>query len=275
MFYFSDFTITKREILFSFIILFISLCLGIIINNALDEHFVKKEEIVNKALKINNDNERFKYAIDTNIGTIINYGKFETIDEVKDDWLINSYMAYSKIVEKYTRHSKEVCEEDSNGNESCHTEYYYEWDDKDKSTIYSQKIRYSGIEFYTSYFSNYPWERLDISQSTIKENVGYLKRNYIYEKNRMFGDEEGDLRYYYEIIPNSFYATTLGQARNNYYEALNESKITINCETLEEYLSSQKSARATAKIIFWIFYIILVCIGIYYFIYIENEWLED
>lgn len=226
MFYFSDFTITKREILFSFIILFISLCLGIIINNALDEHFVKKEEIVNKALKINNDNERFKYAIDTNIGTIINYGK-------------------------------------------------YEWDEKDKSTIYSQKVRYSGIEFYTSYFSNYPWEHLEISQNTIKENVGYLKRNYIYEKNRIFGDEEGDLRYYYKIIPNSFYATTLGQARNNYYEALNESKITINCETLEEYLSSQKSARATAKIIFWIFYIILVCIGIYYFIYIENEWLED
>lgn len=129
--------------------------------------------------------------------------------------------------------------------------------------------------FHTSHFSNYPWQRLNISKNTIKENAGYLKDNYIYEKERYFGDKEGDLRYYYKIIPNLFYATTLGQARNNYYEALNENKITIKCETLEEYLSSQKSARATAKIIFWIFYIILVCIGIYYFIYIENEWLED
>ena len=275
MFYFSDFTITKREILFSLIILFISICLGVIISNALDEHFIKKEEIINKALKINNDNERFKYAIDTNIGIIINYGKFETIDEVKDDWLINSYMAYSKVIEEYTRHSKEVCEEDSDGNESCHTEYYYEWDDKDKSTIYSQKIRYSGIDFYTSHFKNYPWRRLGISRSTIKENVGYLKNNYIYEKNRTFGDKEGDLRYYYEVVPNSFYATTLGQTRNNYYVPLNGNSITINYETLEGYISSQKSARETSKVIFWIIYTILVCVGISYFVYIENEWLED
>lgn len=273
MYRFSDFTITKREILFSFIILFISLCLGIVINNVLDEHFIKKEELINKALKINNDNEKFKYSIDTNVGNIINYGKFEAIDVVKDDWLTDSYLAYEKVTEKYRKHTRTSCS-GSGKTRTCHTETYHTWDRVDSYKVYANKVNYSGIQFSVSSFCNYPWNRLNISSATINSNVGYLKNNYIYQKDRLWAST-GDIRYYYEVIPKSFYGTTLGQALNGRYQSLDNDKIEINYQGLEDYINSQKSNKLVSKIIFWIIYIVLVCIGIYYFIYIENEWLED
>ena len=74
MYYVGDFTITKREILFVIILVCLSLCLGFWINNIIDDHYTQKEEVYNKALKINNENDKFKYALDTSVGNIINYG---------------------------------------------------------------------------------------------------------------------------------------------------------------------------------------------------------
>lgn len=274
MYYVGDFTITKREILFVIILVCLSLCLGFWINNIIDDHYTQKEEVYNKALKINNENDKFKYALDTSVGNIINYGKFEVVDGIKDGWLISDYLAYTKVTERYTRHSRESCSTDSNGNRHCHTEYYYTWDETDEKTIYADKIIYSGVEFYVSKFNNYPWQRLSLSNSTIKSNVGYIKHGYIYEENN-FWNSVGDLRFYYKVVPKEFYGTTFGVAKNKNYTPYNDNKISIENCSLDEYISSQKSYKTMTKVFFWIFYIVLVGFGIYGFIYLDNKWLED
>lgn len=274
MYYVSNFTITKREIIFAIIIVCLSLCLGLWINDIIDDHYTQKEEIYNKALKINNENDKFKYALDTSVGNLINYGKFEVVEGVKDDWLIFDYLAYTKVTEEYTRHSRQSCSTDSNGNRHCHTEYYHTWDETDEKTIYADKIIYSGVEFYASKFNNYPWQILSLSRSTIKENFGHIKNGYIYEKDN-FWNSVGDLRYYYKVVPKEFYGTTFGIAKNKNYTPYNDNKISIENLSLDEYISSQKSHKTIIKVFFWIFYIVLVGCGVYGFIYLDNKWLED
>lgn len=274
MYYVGDFTITKREILFVIILVCLSLCLGFWINNIIDDHYTQKEEVYNKALKINNENDKFKYALDTSVGNLINYGKFEVVEGVKDGWLNSDYLAYTKVTERYTRHSRQSCTTDSNGNRRCHTEYYYTWDEIDEKTTYADKIIYSGVEFYVSKFNNYPWQILSLSKSTIKESAGHIKYGYIYEKDN-FWNSVGDLRFYYKIVPKEFYGTTFGVAKNKNYSPYNDNKISIENCSLDEYINSQKSYKTMTKVFFWIFYIVLVGFGVYGFIYLDNKWLED
>ena len=50
----------------------------------------------NKTLKIDNDKDTFKYAIDTDIGNVLVYGKFNVDNGVKLDELKQDYMAIQK-----------------------------------------------------------------------------------------------------------------------------------------------------------------------------------
>lgn len=270
---FNSFEITFKEILFSLIILCLALCLGIILNNKIDEHFTIKEEKYNKALKINNDNEQFVYAINTNVGNLINYGKFEVVSPIKDDWLINSYTAYKKITERYTMHTRTECSGSGNDRE-CHTETYYTWDEININTQFASELYFSSVIFSTSHFTNYQWQNLNISSSTIKSGVGYLKNNYIYKENRIFGFSVGDLRYYYEIVPSKFYGTTFGVAINNTYISENNNQISISNKSLDEFIKSNKSSKTIWKILFWILYVIIVGLVLIGFYYYENDWLE-
>lgn len=266
--------ITKREILFSIIIICLALCLGIFINNSIDEHFTKEEEKYNKALKIDNDNDAFAYAINTNVGKVINYGKFEVVKEVSDDWLKESYTAYKKNTERYTEHTRTVCS-GSGKTRSCHIEYYYTWDTIDSNSKYAKEIMFSGVKFNVTDFSDYIWKRLEISKNTIKKDVGYLKGNYIYEKDRWLSAHVGDKRYYYEIIPKTFYGTTFGIAKDKKYVAETGNKISISDSNLKNYLESEKSNKTFFKVIFWILYILIISVGVYVFYEYENDWLED
>lgn len=272
-FEFMDFDITLREILFSIIILCLVICFGLFINNRIDDYFIKKEEKYNKALKVNNNNELFEYSIKTNVGNLINYGEFEAIDPVKDDWLINSYTAYNKITERYTKHTRTVCS--SCGKTTCcHTETYHTWDKINNNLHGVSYIKFSGVNFFYSDFTNYPWKTLSISRQTINNGIGYLKDNYIYEKNKLF-DSEGDIRYYYEIIPTHFYGTTFGVAKDNVYKSEDNRGIYIDSDNLENYIKKNKNSRTFWKVLFWVIYLILVGLGIYGFYYIDNEWLEE
>ena len=92
-------TITKREILFSVIIAFALLGLGLIINNIIIENTLLYEEKINKSLKIDNDKEKFKYAVLTNVGNVLAYGEFKAKDTVSLPELKNNYMSIHKITE--------------------------------------------------------------------------------------------------------------------------------------------------------------------------------
>lgn len=66
---FGDFEITKREILASISIIAVMLLIGVLISAKISEHQMDKNEIYNKAVKIDNQ-ELFQYGMDTNVGNV-------------------------------------------------------------------------------------------------------------------------------------------------------------------------------------------------------------
>ena len=60
--------VTKREVLFSVIIFFVLLVIGIIAHSALTDSFIQKNDTYSKALKINAEESLFVQAMNTNFG---------------------------------------------------------------------------------------------------------------------------------------------------------------------------------------------------------------
>ena len=60
---FGDFTITKREIIFSIVIIAIMLTLGFIIHGSIDNAMMLKHQEYNTALRIENDADMFNYGM--------------------------------------------------------------------------------------------------------------------------------------------------------------------------------------------------------------------
>ena len=76
--------ITKREILASISIIVIMILFGILISTKISEYQMDKNEIYNKAVKIEDQN-MFQYGMDTNIGNAFVYGILEAVDTVTED----------------------------------------------------------------------------------------------------------------------------------------------------------------------------------------------
>ena len=78
---FGDFEITKREILASISIIAVMILFGILISSKISEHQMDKNEIYNKAVKIESQ-EMFQYGMDTNVGNAFVYGDLRAVDTV-------------------------------------------------------------------------------------------------------------------------------------------------------------------------------------------------
>lgn len=249
-------------------------CLGLFIDSKIIEIQMLSKERYAKALKIDNNNEMFKYAINTNVGDIVVYGEFKVDTGINDEWLKNDYMYINKITEEYTEHSRRVCEEDSKGNESCHTEYYYEWDEVDYNVNNAYEITFSSIKFHFTDFENYPKYRLELNQNVVNEyKVEQIKDNYIYDIIRPFQSHVGDKRYKYYVVDKNFNATVFGTASDNKFK--DGKYLTINTKTLKDFVNNKSSNSIVIRICFWIVYI-FICAGcIICYVDLENAYLED
>lgn len=266
-------TITKREILVCIPIACILICLGLFIDSKIIESNLLSDEEYTKTLKINNNNDMFKYVIDTNVGKVINYGEFKVNDGVKDSWLKNDYIYIEKIAEEYTKHSRKVCEKDSKGNESCHTEYYYEWDEVDSNIKNVEKITFSSVEFLFTDFKKYPVYRLELTKDNVMDSlVNKIDDNYIYE-DKGWSHHVGDKRYYYRVVNKSFYGTVFGEAKDNKFQ--DENELIIHDSNIEDFMKSKDGWNLATRLIYWIFYLVMSGFIIYGYLYIDNDYLED
>ena len=82
---FGNFTITKREIIFSIVIIAIMLTLGFIIHGSIDNAMMLKHQEYNTALRIENDADIFQYGMSTNVGNAYVHGTLEAVDPVTFD----------------------------------------------------------------------------------------------------------------------------------------------------------------------------------------------
>ena len=245
---FGDFTITKREVIFSIVILAVMLTLGLMIHGSIDNAMMAKHQEYNMALRIDNNADMFTYDMSTNVGNAYVYGVMDTVDPVSFEEIEGEYSSITKVKEKYTMHTRTVTKTRTvNGKTQTYTttETYWTWDRVGSWSDHSSKITFLGVEFDYGIFSMPSEYHLD----TIKES--------------------SHIRYKYYGAPTTAEGTLYADLRDN----------TINNTRMYYYTSIEEAhALMTSKaglVIFWIVWVILSGGAVFCFVYIDNHWLED
>lgn len=240
---FGDFEITKREILASISIIAIMLLIGVLISGKISERQMDKNEIYNKAVKIE-DQSMFEYGMRTNIGNAFVYGDLKAVDTVTYPGIGGEYMYVEKVEEHYNRHTRTVTTT-VNGKTQTRTEVYYSWDWAGSEDKKCKEISFLGVTFKSN--------KIDIPGTdyieTIKES-SRVRYKYYGTKTKHTGTIFAELKDGTIKDNTSFYK---------------DKNITETLEMLES---------GSGLVFFWIFWIILIVACVYSFYYIDNKWLE-
>lgn len=244
---FGDFEITKREILASISIIAVMILIGVLISSKISEHQMDKNEIYNKAVKIEST-DLFQYGMDTNVGNAFVYGDLVTVDTVTYPEIDGEYMYVEKVKEKYTKHTRTVTKYKTvNGKRKSYTttETYWTWDRVGSEDKKCNEVTFCGITFNVNKFDIPSSHHID----TIKES--------------------SHIRYKYYGVGTEFTGTIFTDLRDKTISDSTNFYNSMNIEETVEYLQS-----GGGEIIFWIFWILLICACVFGFYYIDNKWLE-
>lgn len=248
---FENFKVTKRETLVSIAITLALIGLGIIISEAIKNNVNESNEKYYKALKINNDEEMFKYAIKTNVGYTLASGTIRAINGISIDELDGIYLSIKKVKEEYRKHYREEKHTriKSDGTEEIYytTEEYWTWDYVEEEKIHVDKFNFLGVDFDYDTIEFY-----NQSYNTTKE-------------------VEYHIRYKYYTIPIEFEGTLFTYINNN---TITQNKFSTN-KTINEIVKSKEDDVNFINAIFWITWIIFITLIDFGYVYLENNYLED
>lgn len=236
---FGDFEITKREILASISIIAVMLLIGVLISGKISEHQMDKNEIYNKAVKIEST-DLFQYGMDTNVGNAFVYGDLVAVDTVTYPEIGGEYMYVEKVKEKYTRHTRRV-----KSGKTYHTQVYYTWDRVGSEDKRCQEIIFCGITFNSN--------KIDMPSADYIDTI----------------KESSHIRYKYYGVGTKYTGTIFTDLRN---QTISDNTNFYNNKNIEETVEQLESGGGV--ILFWIFWIILIGVCVYGFYYLDNNWLE-
>ena len=245
--------VTKREALFSSIIILVLLTVGVLISGSIEEHIQTETERYTTAVRVV-DAGQFRYGMSTNFGNALVFGTLQAKEPVSFPELGEEYMIVRKVEERYTRHTRTVTTTDSKGKKSTKTEVYYTWDYAGYEEKRSDNVLFLGEEFDIRQF-NLPYE-----ETIFLSNGG----RYLYEWT--------DTRYYYEGLPSSFDATIHADLIN---KDIGEGVNVFRDMTPDQVVESKLNSQNIPVILFWSLWLILTGAAVYGFINYENKWLED
>lgn len=244
---FGDFEITKREILASISIIAVMILFGILISSKISEHQMDKNEIYNKAVKIESQ-EMFQYGMDTNVGNAFVYGDLKAIDTVTYPEIGGEYMYVEKVKERYTKHTRRVAHTRTvNGKSKTYytTETYWTWDRVGSEDIKCKEISFCGVNFASN--------KIDLPGTDYIDTI----------------KESSHVRYKYYGVGTEYKGTIFTELKDKTILDNTDFYNSMNIEETVEHLES-----GGGEIIFWVFWIILIVACVFGFYYIDNEWLE-
>lgn len=242
----NDFEISKREVIVSISIIAILLMIGLVISNKIVEYQTDKNEIYNKAVKIESS-EMFQYGMNTNVGNAFVYGELNAVDTVSYLEIGGSYMYVKKIEEHYNQHTKTETYTDSNGNTHTRTKVYYTWDYAGEESVRCKEIKFCDIKF-DSYKISLP--------STFY--IDTIKKS-------------SRVRYQYYGASTSYKGTVFTDLRNNTISNNSPFYTNMNINDTLEYITTSQT---TTLIAFWVAWIIGIGVIVFLFYKAENKWLE-
>lgn len=243
---FGDFEITIREIIASISIIAIMLLFGFMISGKISEHNMDKNEIYNKAVKIEST-DIFEYGMRTNVGNAFVYGDLEAVDTVTYPEIGGEYMYVEKVKEKYTMHTRTVTYTDGNGNTHTRTETYWTWDVVGSEDLKCKELIFCGVKFASN--------KIDIPGT---DYITTIK-------------ESSHIRYKYYGTATKFKGTIFTELRDN---TITDGSEFHNDSNIEETVDRKTSSGTGWLVVFWILWIILICGCVFGFYYIDNRWLE-
>ena len=244
---FGDFEITKREIIASISIIAVMILIGVLISEKISEHQMDKNEVYNKAVKIEST-DLFQYGMDTNVGNAFVYGDLKAVDTVTYPEIGGEYMYVEKVKERYTKHTRQVSHTKTvNGKTQTYytTETYWTWDRVGSEDIKCKEISFCGITFKSNKFDIPGTDYID----TIKES--------------------SHIRYKYYGTGTKFTGTIFTELKDKTISDNTNFYNNMNIEETVEHLES-----GGGEIVFWILWIILIVVCIFGFYYLDNKWLE-
>ena len=244
---FGDFEITKREIIASISIIAVMILIGALISEKISEHQMDKNEVYNKAVKIEST-DLFQYGMDTNVGNAFVYGDLKAIDTVTYPEIGGEYMYVEKVKERYTKHTRQVSHTKTvNGKTQTYytTETYWTWDRVGSEDIKCKEISFCGITFKSNKFDIPGTDYID----TIKES--------------------SHIRYKYYGTGTKFTGTIFTELKD---KTISDNTNFYNNMNIEETVERLESG--SGEIVFWILWIILMVVCIFGFYYLDNKWLE-
>ena len=247
----SNFTITKREILVSIAITLILVGLGFCFSSVIENKTNESNEKYFKSLKINNDEEMFKYAIKTNIGYVLAHGKVQAVEGVSIEDIEGKYFKIKKVKEKYTKHTRQVAHTRTKSDGTTETYYtteeYWTWDYAGQEEFHTKKFKFLDVEF--------DFEIINFNNERYNET----KKDGYY------------IRYQYYTIPIEFEGTLFSYINNN---TINQNIFSTNY-TIEDIIKQKENDVNNGNIMFWSIWIILIVIIDFGYVYLENNYLED
>lgn len=240
---FGDFEITKREILASISIIAVMILFGILISSKISEYEMDKNEIYNKAVKIESQ-EMFQYGMDTNVGNAFVYGDLKAVDTVTYPEIGGEYIYVEKVKEKYTRHTRKV--RHSNGKTTWYTtETYWTWDRVGSEDIKCKEVSFCGVNFTSN--------KIDLPDTDYIDTI----------------KESSDVRYKYYGVGTKYTGTIFTDLRN---KTISDNTSFYNNLTIDETIEKLESNFPI--ILFWIIWIILIGGIVFGFYYLDNRWLD-
>lgn len=263
--------ITKREILFSVIIVAVMLIIGFFLNSGIEESNTKNNEVYYLATKIENENQ-FQYGLKTSVGDTLTYGEIIAASPVTMEKISGEYFYIEKVVEEYNRHTKTETYKDSNGKTRTRTKVYYSWDHEFTKTEKSDSFSFMGMTF-SNPINNLPYERADLSKLAVDQSKVHM--NYIYNDDYFF-ESVGDTREYYNIVPISFSGTLEAKLVDNKLENFsgNEDLTFHYNKDIEKTIKDIENVGNSWVIAFRIIWGMLTIGAVFVFYYFENKWLE-
>ena len=249
VFDFGDFSITVREIIGSISIIAILLLFGVLISSSISESYIDKNEVYNKALKIDN-NSLFEYGMRTNVGNAFVYGDLEAIDTVTYPEIGGEYMHVEKVKERYTQHTRVVTKTRTvNGKSQTYTEtqVYWTWDRVGHEELTCKEISFLGVTFNS--------DKIDLPGTSYIDTI----------------NESSHVRYKYYGTDTKYTGTIFTDLRDGTISDGTHFYDQKDINQTVEYLEKSGTAWVIA---FWVIWIILTALCVYGFFYIDNKWLE-
>lgn len=244
----SYYNVTKREVLFSIVIICVMLLIGLVIHGNINDSLMAQYQEYNTALQIEDDKDLFTYGMRTNIGNAFVYGELKAIDTVTYPEIGGEYSYVEKIKERYTRHTRTVTKTKVvNGKTKTYTEteVYWTWDKVDSWDKHCEKISFLDVEF-------------DYGM------IDFPSPSYITTQK-----ESSKIRYVYYGTGTNYVGTLYTELKDN---TIHNSDFYADMNIAEtiEWLES-----GCELVVFWIAWILLTGGCVFGFCYLDNKWLED